>query len=165
MLCYVGGGAMFWFHAVELGEGGPAISWYAHWLLDSTFGFIALTPALAVIIPLAAWVAGEIGAVRPRLLPWLYAIVAGAIFAVVTIPGPLAHDLIVGRGTWIANEATTLVGDSSKPLTPVSDYPVLASLTQQLGAAVPIYLGLSLVSVLLIRRLVGVRQATARGSR
>jgi hypothetical protein len=166
MLCYVGGGAMFWFHAVELGEGGPAISWYAHWMLDSTFGFIALTPALAVIIPLAAWVAGEIGGgLRPRLLPWLYAVVAGAFFAVVTIPGPLAHNLIVGRGTWIANEATSLVGDPSQPLTPVSDYPVLAALTQQLGAAVPIYLGLSLVSVLLIRRLVGMRQAAARGSR
>jgi len=167
MLCYVGGAAMFWFHAVELGEGGPAISWYAHWTLDSTFGFIALTPALAVIIPLSAWIAGQIGGgLRPRLLPWLYAVVAGAIFAVVTIPGPLAHDLLVGRGTWIANEATALVGNPNQPLTPVSDYPVLAALTQQLGAAVPIYLGLSLFSVLLLRRMVGLRRAVAaRGSR
>lgn len=165
MLCYVGGGAMFWFHAVELGEGGPAISWYAHWMLDSTFGFIALTPALAVIIPFAAWIAAEVGGVRPRLLPWLYAVVAGAIFAVITIPGPFAHDLIVGRGTWLANEATALVGDPSQPLTPKTDYPMLAALTQQLGAAVPIYLLLSLASVLLIRRLVGARQAVSARAR
>jgi len=162
MLCYVGGAAMFWFHAVELGEGGPAISWYAHWLLDSTFGFIALTPALAVIIPLSAWIAGQLGGgLRPRLLPWLYAVVVGAIFAAVTIPGPLAHDLFVGRGTWVANEATALMGDPNQPLTPVSDYPMLAALTQQLGAAVPIYLVLSLVSVLLLRRLVAMRRAVA----
>jgi hypothetical protein len=57
-LAYGGGAVMFWVHAVYLGEKGPAISPYLHWALDSTAGFIGLTPPLAVILPLAAAVAG-----------------------------------------------------------------------------------------------------------
>src|SRR3954447_18486053 len=48
ILCYGGGAAMFWFHSEHLGEGGPNIPWYVHWLLDSTFGFLVLTPALVL---------------------------------------------------------------------------------------------------------------------
>src|SRR5439155_8840188 len=40
IICYGGGAVLFWFHAIYLGEGGPAISPTAHWLLDSTAGLI-----------------------------------------------------------------------------------------------------------------------------
>ena len=89
---------MFWFHAIALGEGGPAISWYAHWLLDSTFGFIALTPALFLIIPFAAWAAHRLAGDRVGQRPWLYVALTGGLFALVTVPGPIAHDLFVARG-------------------------------------------------------------------
>jgi hypothetical protein len=60
-LTYGGGAAMFWFHAIELGEGGPAISPWPHWGLDSTAGFLGLTPLIAVIVPVAAWAAVDAG--------------------------------------------------------------------------------------------------------
>ncbi|HYN93886.1 MAG TPA: hypothetical protein VES42_08560 [Pilimelia sp.] len=156
MLCYVGGLIMFWFHAVELGEGGPAISWQAHWLLDSTFAFIALTPALALIIPLAvAWSRVVATSSHRHVMQWAYAIIAGGLFALATTPGPLAHDMLVGRGTWIADRLTQWIGDPGAPLAPVTDYPMSAALTQQLGAGVALYVAMALVTTLMIRGLVG----------
>jgi len=154
-LAYVGGLIMFWFHAVELGESGPAISWYFHWLLDSTVGFLALTPAIALIIPLAAWVSVSLaGPTRTRILPWLYAIVAGGLFSVITTPGPIAHDTFVGRGTWLADHVTALLGDPDAPLAPSTDYGIAAALTQQLGAGIAVYLALTALSVLVVRLVV-----------
>jgi len=162
LLCYVGGLAMFWFHAVQLGEGGPAIPWYDHWLLDSTFAFVALTPALVLIMPLAVWLAAGLGGtVQPRRMPWLYAAVAGVLFALVTIPGPIAHDLIVGRGTWVANHVTQLIGDPTAKLAPVADFPPLAAMTQQLGAGVGLYVVLAVLSVPMVRGLVRVWRSLA----
>jgi len=151
MVCYVGGALMFWYHAVALGEGGPAISWYAHWLLDSTFAFIGLTPALFLIIPFAAWAADRLAGQDLSRIPWLYTAIAGGLFAVATVPGPIAHDLIVGRGTWIANKITALAGDPSAALTPAKDYPIVVEMSQQLGAAVPTYLVTVAVSLLVVR--------------
>jgi hypothetical protein len=153
ILCYLGGLVLFWYHAVQLGEGGPQISWYAHWLLDSTFAFVGLTPALALILPVSAWAAQTLAGSQ-RMVPWLHAAVAAMLFAVVTTPGPIAHDLIVGRGTWVANRVTAMVGDPSAPLTPAKDYPPLVELAQQLGAAIPLYLVLMTLTVLMIRRAV-----------
>ena len=155
MLCYVGGLIMFWFHAVELEEGGPAISWYSHWLLDSTFAFVALTPALALIMPLAvAWSLAVTGAKQTRAMLVSYAVIAGGLFALATTPGPVAHDMMVGRGTWIAERVTAWIGNPSAQLDPVADYPMSAALTQQLGAGVALYLVLTLLSVLMIRRVI-----------
>jgi hypothetical protein len=154
VLCYVGGLVMFWFHSVELGEGGPAISWYAHWLLDSTFAFVALTPLLALIIPFAVSWSALVAGGRPRILLWAYAVIAGGLFAVVTVPGPLAHDMIVGRGTWVADRMTAWIGDPSAQLAPVAEYPVSAAVTQQLGAGVALYMLLALLSLVLVRRAV-----------
>jgi hypothetical protein len=162
VLCYIGGLVMFWFHAVELDEGGPAISWYAHWMLDSTFAFVALTPALALIIPMAvAWSTLVAGPGRPHAIRWSYAVIAGGLFAVATTPGPIAHDLIVGRGTWVAERVTAWIGDPSAPLTPVAEYPLSAALTQQLGAGVALYMLLALLSMLVVRRAVGAAQRRA----
>jgi hypothetical protein len=152
-MCYVGGGLMFWFHAVYLGELGPNISWYEHWLLDSSIGFLALTPALAIIMPIAAAAALR-SHHRRGLVPWLYAAVGGLLFALVATPGPLAHDTVVGRGTWLANTATELVGDPTAPLAAKHDYPLLADLTQQLGFGLVVYTALMVASLPLLRRLV-----------
>ena len=158
-LCYVGGAIMFWFHSIRLGEGGPAISWYAHWLLDSTFAFVGLTPVLFVLLPLATWAARALaGPSAPHLVPWLYAVICGSLFALATTPGPLAHDLLIGRGTWIATQVTRAIGDPTATLTPAHPYPVLAKLTQQLGAGIPVYVMLTAVSVMVIRGLVTARQ-------
>jgi len=162
LLCYVGGAVMFWFHAIRLGEGGPAISWYAHWLLDSTFGFIGLTPVLFLLLPLSTLAARGLAArSAPQLVPWLYAAICGSLFAVATTPGPVAHDLLVGRGTWIATQMTRAIGDPTAVLTPAHPYPLLAKLTQQLGAGIPVYIILTAVSVAVVRAVVVSRQRLA----
>jgi len=161
-VCYVGGLAMFWFHSVYLDEGGPAISWVVHWLLDSSFAFIALTPALALIMPFAVWVARAVAPAKKHLIPWLYAAVAGTAFALVTTPGPIAHDMLVGRGTWVAERVTQALGDPSSPLQPAADYPPLAAMAQQLGAGVPLYIALMAITVFILRNLL--RPAPARDS-
>jgi hypothetical protein len=158
VLCYFGGLVLFWYHSVELGEGGPQISWYAHWLLDSTFAFVGLTPPLAVILPAAAWAARALASSQ-QILPWLYAAIAGLLFAAVTTPGPLAHNLIVGRGTWVANQVTAMIGDPSAPLRPAKDYPAVVELGQQFGAAVPLYIVLMGLTVLAVRAAVARRRS------
>ena len=152
MLCYVGGGAMFWFHSEYLGEGGPAISWQTHWLLDSTAGFVLLTPALFVVLPLATWAATNIVArLHPSAVPAGYAVLVGGTFAALTAPGPIAHDLLVGRGTWMANRVTEWLGDPSAPPSPHEHYGWLAEITQQVGFGIPLYTLLACLAVLLLR--------------
>jgi hypothetical protein len=122
-------------------------------MLDSSIGFLALTPALVVIMPLAAAVALRTHQHR-RLVPWLYAAIGGLLFALVATPGPLAHDTFVGRGTWLANRVTELVGNPTAPLAANKDYPLLAELTQQLGYGLVVYTLLMIASLPLLRRLV-----------
>lgn len=105
-LTYGGGAVMFWLHAVVRGEAGPAIDHVHHWLLDSTLGFIALTPVLAVILPLAAWRAGGEG----RSPDSGYILASATVFTVFTGPGPLLHNMVAGAGTPLANLATRIFG-------------------------------------------------------
>lgn len=102
-LTYVGGAAMYWTHAVYRGEQGPPIAHPWHWLLDSTLGFLALTPVLVVLIPLARKMAAGRSAGAE-------AVVVGGLFALVTVPGPLLHGLIAGADTRLARWATALIG-------------------------------------------------------
>jgi len=164
LMCYVGGAVMFWFHAIELGEGGPAISPYVHWFLDSTVGFLTLTPVLVLLLPVATWAAEALAGGVRTLVPWLYAVLAGVAFAFVTTPGPIAHDLLVGRGTWLAAQVTEMFGDPNAPLAPRHEYPVLAALTQQLGAGLPLYIALMLLAVLVVRVIVGARKRQNAGA-
>ncbi len=161
LLCYGGGALMFWFHAIALGEGGPNISWHAHWLLDSTFGFLFLTPVVFLALPLAAWVAQWLAGPGKQPLAWAYIGTVAGVFSLATVPGPIAHDTFVGRGTWLANQVTHAIGDPSAPLLPRHEYPLIADLTQQLGAAVPIYLALTALSLLLVRWFVAGRAVAA----
>nr|CTQ92237.1 hypothetical protein [Kibdelosporangium sp. MJ126-NF4] len=147
LLCYVGGAAMFYIHGIHFNEGGPAISPYLHWFLDSTVGFIALTPVIAVLLPLTT-----------RLvlgLPnWVFPVLLGFMFAVVTIPGPLAHDMLVARGTPLANLITHHFGDPSIVMPPPTPYSDLAKMTHQFVGGLPVYLLLSTVAYLLVRAVV-----------
>jgi hypothetical protein len=153
VMCYVGGAAMFWYHAIHLGEGGPAISWYAHWFLDSTVGFAALTPAIVVILPLASWVAQSL-ATDDRNMRWLYAGISGVAFGLITIPGPLMHNFLVGRGTWVANHVTQIIGNPSAPLKPSIHYSGPELMAQQFRGGLPVYVLLSVLSLWLIRGIV-----------
>jgi len=116
-LTYGGGAVMFWFHAIVRGEAGPAIQNVHHWLLDSTLGFIALTPVLGLILPLAVWHAG--GATEPRstVRLWVYVAATATIFTVFTGPGPLLHDAVAGAGTPLARIATRIFGEDSGAVT------------------------------------------------
>src|SRR5262249_54009038 len=148
----------------HLGEGGPNIPWYVHWLLDSTFGFLVLTPALLVILPLASLLAGSTaGRLAPRAVPAAFAVTAGVVFAIVTTPGPVAHDLVVGRGPWIAGQVPRFWGEPGAALTPVPHYSLLAKLTQQLGFGLPVYVLLMGLAVLVVRS-IAVRSLSDRGA-
>lgn len=153
VMCYVGGAAMFWYHAVHLGEGGPAISWYAHWLLDSTVGFAALTPAVVVILPLTSWVAQSLAS-DDRKMRWLYAGLSGVIFGLITIPGPLMHNFLVGRGTWIANHVTALIGNPNAVAKPSIHYSGPELMAQQFRGGLPVYILLSVLTLWAIRGIV-----------
>ncbi|MBE1464882.1 hypothetical protein [Kibdelosporangium phytohabitans] len=148
LLCYAGGAAMFYVHGIHFNEGGPAISPYLHWFIDSTVGFIGLTPAIAVLLPLTTrFVAG-----RPA---WVFPVLLGGLFTVVTIPGPLVHDLFVARGTPLANLITHHFGDPSMVMPPPTPYSDLAKMTHQVIGGLPAYVLLSTVAYLLVRAIVG----------
>jgi hypothetical protein len=147
LLCYGGGAVMFYVHAIVFNEGGPAISPYLHWALDSTFGFVALAPIIALLLPLTAWLT--------RNLPeWTFPLALGAMFTIVTIPGPLAHDLVVARGTPIARVVTHHFGDPAAMLPPPADYSAIDKMLHQFAGGLPAYLVLSTVAFLLVRRAV-----------
>lgn len=157
VLCYGGGAALFYVHSVYYEEGGPAISPYLHWAMDSTFAFVALTPVIALIIPVAVWLASR----RGRFMPAAYVLAVGGLFAVVTTPGPVGHDLIVARDTPLANTVTEMFGDPSTTLPPPADYTMLEKIGHQVGAGVPVYLVLSVVSYLLVRAVAGAMRSPA----
>ncbi len=109
LFTYGGGVVMFWFHALYRGEQGPAISDMAHWFLDSTLGFVALSPVIFFLIPAAGRLIVSMD--PPRYLHMaFYALLVGASFAFVTGPGPALHNLIAGEGKPLADWATDVFG-------------------------------------------------------
>jgi hypothetical protein len=159
IVAYAGGAIMFTLHSVVLGELGPAISPVEHWALDSTLGFVGLGPVVALIVPLAATGAVRLtGTVRPRH----YALIGGILFALAATPGPIAHDLLVGRGTFLANKVTALLGG---PLVAAhvhgDSIPQSVSMGAQLIVGVPSYILLMWASLTLVRALTLPRRAPA----
>jgi hypothetical protein len=148
---------MFWFHAIYLGEGGPSISPYLHWALDSTAGFLGLTPAIAIIIPLAAWTAmepGPGGARIGRVRAGRFALVGGVLLALVTAPAPLFHDNFLARGTWLGEHITDMWGGSQYVSAHVHhevEASPLFEMGQQVVAGIPTYIPLMFVGLLLAR--------------
>lgn len=156
ILTYGGGAAMFWFHAIYLGEGGPAISPWLHWALDSTAGFIGLTPPISIILPVAAWVtAPASGSINPAgsRRPIRFAVIGGVLLALVAAPGPVLHDTFLGRGTWLADQITEWWGGHEYHEwtgTP-QEASIPVKIGQQIAAGALIYVCLMWIAVCLLR--------------
>jgi len=151
VLAYAGGAVMFVLHAEILGELGPAIDPVEHWALDSTLGFVGLAPVVAVIVPLAAWAVRHPEDASVATLPC--AIVGGTAFGLALAPAPIAHDLLVGRGTWLANHVTELFGGTAAPhVHGTGDtVPQSLSIAMQVLVGIPAYTLLLWVALYLVQ--------------
>jgi hypothetical protein len=156
-LLYGGGAVMFWFHALYRGEKGPAISPWFHWILDSTIGFIGLTPVLFFLLPIASWGKERLGLGNQ---PGVYAAMVGSLFAVVTAPGPFFHNLIAGEGTPLANLATSVFGHdaavAAQNAQAQGHSPLIEGLLQ-VGVGLPVYITMAWLALLAIRMVMRVR--------
>ena len=154
LLTYGGGAVMFWLHARYRGEVGPPINDWYHWFLDSTIGVLTLTPVLFVVLPAVLWALGDTRRPRARVSVWCYAALVGLLFTLVTGPGPLVHNLIAGEGTPLANFVTDLFGHDPAVASRNIHAPAHSPLTEsllQLGAGMPVYIGLTWMSIHLVR--------------
>ncbi len=160
LLTYGGGAVMFWFHAIYLGEGGPAISPWLHWLIDSSFGFVGLTPAIALILPVAAHVAtataGADGTNGGRVRAVPFAVVAGCLLALMVGPAPLFHDTFISQGTPLADKVTEMWGNGSSPTGEPYEAPMFIEMVQQIGIGVPTYIALTWLGVAAARGLAAI---------
>ncbi len=130
-LSFLGGAAMFGFHALYRGEAGPQISNGSHWFLDSTLGFLALTPVLALLLAFAH---------RQVRRTWLRPVLVGVLFALVTAPGPLVHDLLVGGGTPLAHTAELVFGHQQTSTSTMAAHSSLSKVLGQLAVGTPVYI-------------------------
>lgn len=153
VLTYGGGAVMFWFHAILRQEAGPAIANPHHWLLDSTLGFLALTPLLGLLLPLAVWHAGgRASQTRARL--WVYVVVVATVFTLSTGPGPLLHNALAGAGTPLAGLATRVFGEREEAVLHAMHarpHSPLAEGLLQLVVGLPVYLACTWVSLQVVR--------------
>lgn len=159
-LAYGGGGVMFWFHAVFRGEDGPPINDRFHWLFDATLGFMALTPALFFILPLGLRAVGWVRVPGAGARAATYVVLVGVMFGVVTGPGPLLHNALVGRGTWLGRLAVDLFGYDAgvaarnAAATPPSE---LSSVLLQVAVGIPVYIAAALLALATVRTLARAR--------
>ena len=161
-LTYGGGAVMFWLHAIVRGEAGPAIHHVHHWFLDSTLGFVALTPVLAVILPLSVRHASGIAGSRDRVRLGVYVLATALTFTAFTGPGPLLHNAVAGAGTPLADLATRVFGEAPEMLAhdmPVARSPLSEGLLQ-LGVGLPTYTICVWLALAVVRR--SVRAARRR---
>ena len=155
ILAYAGGGIMFWLHAIYRGEDGPPISHWQHWLLDSTLGFVALTPVVLVLLPAVLWTLGWQGRKADGVRVGAYVLVVGLLFALVTGPGPLLHNAIAGAGTPLADLATDVFGRDPRMERHQSEIPERSAFTEgaiQVAVGIPVYSLLTLASIAVVRR-------------
>jgi len=154
VLAYLGGAVMFWLHAIYRQEHGPAIGHVQHWMLDSTLGFIALTPVVFLLLPTVLWLRTKSGrSARVRL--GAYVLVVGALFAVVTGPGPYLHNRLVGAGTPLARLATSVFGvDPGVQARSMhgKDHSAISEGALQIAVGMPLYSLLTLGAVELVRK-------------
>lgn len=162
-LIYAGGAVMFLLHAIIRGERGPAINDWYHWVLDSSLGFVALTPALFFILPAALWALRSTDRARHRLALWFYVAVVGALFALVTGPGPLLHDTIAGESTPVAGLAERVFGHNAdvaeRSMHAKERSPVTEGLLQ-IGVGVPVYMAMSGLALRSVKAVARRRQVT-----
>jgi hypothetical protein len=165
-LAFVGGGLMYWLHAVYRAEQGPAIAHGQHWLLDSTLGFVALTPVVFILLPAVLWALGNgSGHLRGRRLA-LFVATVGTLFALVTGPGPFLHNTLVGAGTPLADAATSLFGHDPAIAAHhehAVEQSALSSGILQVAVGVPAYSLLTLSSIVAVRAVTRIRRRDADG--
>jgi hypothetical protein len=150
VMSYVGGLAMFWYHAEHLGEAGPNIPWVFHWLVDSTLGFVGLTPALAIMLPVVTGIASHLSS-DARRVRWIFTGLIGLGFAVATIPGPIVHYHLAGRETWLGVHLTQLFGNGNVPMPSGNEYAAFVAMRLQFTSAVPLYVALMAFTVMTVR--------------
>ena len=153
-LNYAGGAVMFWFHVIFRGERGPAIDRVHHWLLDATLGFVALTPVLAVILPVAAWHAGAARSSHARVRLSVYVLGVAVLFTATTGPGPLLHNVVAGAGTPLADLATSVFGENAGMTDHAMHVHSRSPLTEgllQVAVGLPVYTVCTWLSLHLVR--------------
>ncbi len=154
-LAYGGGGVMFWFHAIYRGEKGPPINDWYHWAFDSSLGFIALTPALFFILPGALWAIDRTRLGASRAKAAAYVALVGVLFGVVTGPGPIMHDFLVGRDTALGKLAVDVFGRDPDVAARVGgEYSTLSDVILQVAVGVPVYVTVALVALVAVRAMV-----------
>lgn len=166
-LAYVGGGLMFWLHAIYRGEQGPAIDYWQHWFLDSTLGILALTPAVFFLLPIVLWRLGGRGQSRSGVRVGLYVVMVGTLFALVTGPGPLLHNAIAGAGTPLADVATDVFGhdpDIARQHAHAPDRSPFVEGLLQVAVGIPAYSLLTLASIFVVRKVVRARRRDGDGT-
>jgi hypothetical protein len=154
LLAYGGGGAMFWFHAIYRGEAGPAINNWWHWAFDSTLGFVALTPALFLILPGALWALGKTHIASERMRAAAYVVLVGVLFGVATGPGPLFHDTLVGRDAPLGRLAVRIFGFDPGAAAHVAGAHSHSFVTEgflQIVVGVPVYMVAGLLALAVVR--------------
>jgi hypothetical protein len=163
LLAYVAGVVMFYLHAIYRMERGAPIADVWHWLVDSSLGFIALSPALFLIMP---WVAKRFYK-HPLLIP----LVTGILFAICTTPGPIFHGIFASEGGFVATTATRMFGPDPgviargmQHLEDVQDSEVIECLLQLL-VGLPTYVLAMYVAYALNRGITVTSLAAATGVR
>ena len=152
ILAYAGGAAMFWLHAEIRGEMGPQINPWYHWLLDSSLGFVALTPMVFLILPAALVILHRSKLGSPAERAGLYVVLVGMLLALVTAPGPFLHDELVGRGKPLANLATTIFGRYVHGLPPhEAVHGLWSEMLLQVVVGIPVYATLAGVGLFAVR--------------
>lgn len=150
LLSFGGGAVMFWVHAVWRREPGPPIANVYHCLLDTTLGSLALTPVLALLLPLGILAAGR---TRWRLGGFVLTLAAG--FTLLTGPGPFLHNELAGAGTPVARMATHLFGHDAAVATRAGDTHECSSVTEglvQIAIGLPVYTLLTWFGLACVRR-------------
>jgi len=117
-------------------------------------GFVALTPVLGLILPLAVWRASTITPARAKLRRHLYLVGTATTFTLVTAPGPFLHNVIAGAGTPLANLAARTFGENEAEAMRAMHAHPQSSVTEgilQLGVGLPVYLTCTWVALHFIR--------------
>ena len=162
VLAYGGGGVMFWFHAIYRGEAGPPINDWYHWFFDSSLGFIALTPALFLIMPAALWALERAKIASDRMRSMAYVLLVGVLFGVATGPGPLFHDTLVGRTAPLGRLAHRIFGTDPSVAARAAEAHSHSAVVEgllQVAVGVPVYIVTGLIAMTIVRTIAQRRTA------
>jgi hypothetical protein len=123
-------------------------------MLDSTLGFIALTPVVFLLLPAVLWLRTK-NERTARLRLGAYVLLVGTLFAFVTGPGPYLHNRLVGADTPLARVATSVFGmDPGVAAQGVhaKDHSPISEGALQVAVGIPLYSLLTLGAVELVRK-------------